>query len=1101
MKSDSFKNNRKALAALLLCTGFIAGSPLSMRAESNEQSLQTIQQQQIKVTGVVKDAMGPVIGASVLEKGTSNGIITDIDGNFSLSVKPGAKLIISFVGYKTQEVQAVAGKNLEVTLADDTEMLDEVVVVGFGTQKKVNLTGSVGLATSKEIESRPVTSAVQALQGLVSGLQITTNTGEMDKDMKINIRGTGTIGEGSSGSPLILIDGMEGDLNSVNPQDIENISVLKDAAASSIYGSRAPFGVILVTTKSGKSGKISVNYNNSFRLSQPINLPESMDSYTFANYFNSGYFNNGSGQFFSDGVMQNMLDYQAGKLKTNLPASTNGQWGKPDYDPYTFAYANTDWYREIYKSEVFSQEHNMSVSGGNEKVNYYASFNYLKQGGLLRHADDGVDRYNLTAKMNTTITDWLKFNYNMRFTRSNNYRPTYFGDSFYDNFGRSTWPNLPVYDPNGYYYGNGNDGGNPAMAMALGGDRSSITDRHYYQGALIIEPVKNWITHVELNYSIMNNDLKETSLPRYDHDVAGNVVDTKKDSYLYQERRKENYLNLNIYTEYSRLFNKVHNFKAMVGFQAEEMKQDVFSTQKYGVMIDGMPYFDLTTGAGGNGSAKPTTAKGNAKEWATSGFFGRLNYDYKGRYLAEVNYRYDGTSRFRRGNRWEASPSFSAGWNIANEKFWESFLDVANLLKLRFSYGQLGNQNTNDWYPTYRTMTLTPSGGGWLNNGIKPDIAAVGNLISTSLTWETVRTWDVGFDLGLFNNRLTGSFDYFIRYTDNMVGPAQELPLTLGTSVPQTNNCDLKTQGWELSVNWRDRLKNGLGYSVGLSLSDAVTSIERYPANTTNSIDSYMTGHKMCEIWGFETVGIAKSDAEMQAHLERVGGQAALGSKWTAGDIMYANLDGKAGINEGARTIDDHGDLKVIGNSTPRYFFGIDLNADWKGFDVRCFFQGVMKRDYFQNTGHFWGIYSGVWRSRGFKVHEDYFRAEPIGLPGHEIPANTDAYYPRPIINSNNISMNHYTQTRYLLNASYIRLKNFQFGYTLPATWMRKVGLTKCRVFVSGENLWTGTSLTKLFDPETINGGSGNKGNAQTYMSGNAYPLSKTWSFGLSVTL
>ncbi len=1061
----------------------------------------SISAQNQTISGIVLDAANePIIGASVLIKGTTNGSLTDLDGNFKLATSTDATLEISYIGYQSVEVKAIAGEKLTVILQENTALLDEVVVVGFGVQKKVNLTGAIGIAEAKDFESRPITSATQGLQGVVPGLQITTNTGEMDKNMKINIRGTGTIGEGSSGSPLILIDGMEGDLNSVNPQDIENISVLKDAAASSIYGSRAPFGVILVTTKSGKAGRVSVNYNNSFRMSQPINLPKAMDSYTFANYFNSAFKNEGSGAYFPDEVMRNMLDYQSGKLSTNLPASSNGQWGKPDYDPFKYAYANTDWYREIYKKEVFSQEHNMSATGGNEKINYYASFNFLDQGGLLRHADDGVKRHNLTAKMNTTITDWLKFNYNIRFTRNKNYRPTYFGDSFYDNFGRATWPNLPVYDPNGYYYGNGSDGANPAMAMALGGNRSSVTDRHYYQGALIIEPIKNWITNVQLNYSIMNYDLKETSLPRYDHDVKGNLIDTKKDSYLYQERNKENYLNLNIYTEYSRSFMDAHNFKIMAGFQSEEMKRDLSSMQKYGVMIDSMPYFDLTTGMGGGGKAKPTTVKGNATEWATAGFFGRLNYDYQGRYLAEVNFRYDGTSRFRRGNRWEVSPSFSAGWNIANDKFWEPISRISNLMKLRVSYGQLGNQNTNEWYPTYRTMTLTPSGGTWLHNGTKPDIAAVGNLISTSLSWETIRTWDVGLDFGLLNSRLTGSFDYYIRYTDNMVGPAQELPLTLGIGVPKTNNCDLKTQGWELSVNWRDQLKNGLGYSVGLSLSDAVTYIERYPGNTTNSIDSYMGGYKMGEIWGLETVGIAKTDAEMQAHLDKVGGQAAFGNKWAAGDIMYADLDGNPGITEGARTLEDHGDLKVIGNSTPRYFFGIDLSADWKGFDMRCFFQGVMKRDYFQNTGHFWGVYAGTYRSRGFDVHNDYFRAEPVGLPGHEIPANLDAYYPRPIMNDGT-SMNHRTQTRYLLDASYIRLKNLQLGYTLPSAWMQKAGLSKCRVFVSGENLWTGTSLTKLFDPETINGGSNNSGNSQTYMSGNAYPLSKTVSFGLSVTL
>lgn len=438
MNANAFRSNRRVLLALLLCSGFISTRPLAVMADSSEVSLSAVQQKQ-NVSGVVKDAAGePIIGASILEKGTTNGIITDFDGKFSLSVNPGAVLQISYMGYKTQEVKVVPGKELNVVMREDTEMLEEVVVVGFGTQKKVNLTGSVGLAEAEELESRPVTSATQALQGLVPGLQISTNTGEMDKNMSINIRGTGTIGEGSSGSPLILIDGMEGDLNSVNPQDIESVSVLKDAAAASIYGSRAPFGVILVTTKKGKSGKASINYNNSFRISSPINMPEMMDSYTFANYFNSASHNKGGGDVFLPSVMQQMLDYQAGIDTDGIPASSNGQWGKPDFDPFTYAYANTDWYKELYKDQVFSQEHNVSINGGSEKMTYYASFNYLDQNGLLRHGEDGLKRYNGTAKINTTLTDWLKFNYTMRFTRTDNYRPTLFNGGFYEKLGRQT---------------------------------------------------------------------------------------------------------------------------------------------------------------------------------------------------------------------------------------------------------------------------------------------------------------------------------------------------------------------------------------------------------------------------------------------------------------------------------------------------------------------------------------------------------------------------------------------------------------------------------------------------------------------------------------
>ena len=1096
MKTETFKFSRKATTALLLCTGLVASQPLSLWAENDSGAVQIVQQQKITVKGTVNDAMGPVIGASVVEKGnSSNGTITDMDGNFSLSVQPGTVLVVSYIGYKTQEVTATVGKAINVTLQEDNEMLDEVVVVGFGTQKKVNLTGSVGIATAKEIESRPVTSAVQALQGLVPGLKISTSTGELDKNMSISVRGTGTVGSYSSGSPLILIDGTEGDLNTINPQDIENISVLKDAAASSIYGSRAPFGVILVTTKSGKAGKTSVNYNNSFRIGSPINMPESMDSYSFAVMFNEAYKNQkGSGQVFTDEVMQKMLDFQAGKLTGGMdsdPANPNA-WNYPWYN----AYANVDIYSEMFKSSVFSQEHNVSVNGGSEKVTYYASFNYLDQGGLLEYGEDGLSRYNVAAKINANITKWLKFNYSTRFTRNDVWRPTSFNSQFYDYFGRMTWPNMPMYDPNGYPYGE-------VRNIAEGGQRDVQTDRHYHQATLIIEPIKNWVTNIELNYRITDGGVKETTLPAYNHLPDGSVDDTKANSSLYQEDTKENYLNFNAYTSYLHTFNDTHNLKVMLGFQSEETKYDFSSTKKYGLMVNGLPQFDLTTGLDGTGNKKDTEVSGYHNEWATVGFFGRLNYDYKGRYLAEVNMRYDGTSRFRRGSRWQLSPSFSLGWNIAQEEFWKPIENIANLLKVRFSYGELGNQNINNWYPTYRTISIGSLNGDWLQNGLSPNTSSVGGLINTALTWEKVRTWDVGVDYGLFNNRLTGSFDYFVRFTEGMVGPSAELPATLGISTPSSNNSDLRTKGWEVSIGWKDRLKNGLGYGINLSLSDQITMIDSYPDNKTLSIDSYLPGYKDGLIWGYETIGIAKSDEEMQAHLASLpkGGQDAVGSQWAAGDIMYKDLNGDGKISEGARTLGDHGDLKILGDTYSHYFFGIDLNADWKGFDFRAFFQGVLKHDYW-GSGNFTGMLFGVrggysrWHTRGFKQHEDYFRAEPAGLEGHELPANLDSYYPRPIFSDSSDgtsfgAKNQKVQSRYVQDASYIRLKNLQFGYTLPAKFTNKFGINRLRIFVSGENVWTGTGLTKLFDPETISGGNG----------GNAYPLSRTWSFGLSFTL
>lgn len=1078
--------------ALLLCMGFSVIAPVHVRG--TEGTTTEALQQNKKVTGQVTDEQGePIIGASVKIVGTTQGTVTDLDGNFTFDAPSKVTLEISYIGFLSQKVAATPGSPVRVTLHSDEQALDEVVVVGFATQKKVNLTGSVGVATAKDIESRPVTSATQALQGVVPGLNLSTNNGELTKSMSINVRGTGTIGS-SSGSPLILIDGMEGDINTVNPQDIESVSVLKDAAASSIYGSRAPFGVILVTTKKGSKGKTTVNYNNSFRWSSPMGLPESMDSYTFAVYMNEALTNSGKSARFSDVTMQKMLDYQAGKLTGGLDVRANDptQWE----DVWAYGYANTDIYKDLYKSSTFSMEHAISASGGTDKVTYYASFNYLNQGGMLKIADDGLNRYNLTGKVNAELASWLKFNFATRFTRNDVHQPRQLGDSFYRMYGRQNWPNIPNYDPNGNLFGYN------IMELVMGGTTRTQTDRHYYQGAFILEPVKNWVTNVEVNYSICESDTKTTQEQAWQTGPTGTKIYRISDTYLYQNKLKENYYNTNVYTTYSFSLNESHNFKAMAGMQYENMKQNDLNVTKYGLIDENMPEFDLTTGLLYSGASRESTVHGYDNEWTTLGYFGRLNYDYKGRYLVEMNIRNDGTSRFRSGRRWQWSPSFSLGWNVAQEKFWESLQDKVNTLKPRFSYGYLGNQNTNSWYPTYRSMVLSILGGSWLQNGSKPNTSYVSSLISEALTWEKVRTWDIGLDFGAFNNRLTGTLDYYTRYTKDMLGPANELPATLGISAPQTNNCDLKTRGWEMQLTWRDRLKNGFSYGVTASLSDQTTYIDSYPNNATQSIDTYIAGRKLGEIWGFETIGIAKSDEEMNSHLATTD-QSNIGTQWAAGDIMYRDLDGDGKITTGSSTLDDHGDLKVLGDSNPHYFFSLDLTAAWKGFDFRAFFQGVAKRDFWPGGdattnndnagGYFWGVRGNQneWHIRGFVQHNDYFRAEATGLEGYEIAANLDSYFPRPLTNAGDGQKNQRVQSRYMQNAGYCRLKNLQLGYTLPNILTNRIGIDKCRLFVSAENVFTITSLFDVFDPETCTGGVG----------GNVYPLSKTWSFGLSVTL
>ena len=1042
-----------------------------------------VNQQSKKITGTVVDATGmPVIGANVMVKGTTNGTITDMDGKFSLEVEDGAVLQVSYIGFANQEIKVGNQTSLSIAMKEDAEALDELVVVGFGTQKKVNLTGSVGTVESEVLESRPVQNAVQALQGTVPGLQITTTGGALDKQMDINIRGTGTIGEGSSGGPLVLIDGMEGDINSINPQDIENISVLKDAAASSIYGSRAPFGVILITTKGGKSGKVTVNYNNNFRWNAPVKMPKQMDSFTFATYYNDGMFNGGNTARFSPEHLQRIKDFQAGILTNPLiPRPGNESvWA----DGYDYGCANTDWYDVIYRDWAFSQEHNASVNGGTEKINFYVSMNFLDQNGLMEFNQDTYNRYTTTAKINVNLTNWAKLNYSNRFTREDFGRPSALTDDLYYNLARQGWPTLPVYDVNGYMYSSPS----PAMGLRDGGRDKTQTDNLYQQASLILEPVKNWITHVDFNYRIKSANRHWDDQYLYNHDVNGNPVIYDQSSNVHEDYLKENYMNINAYTEYTYNFGSGHNLKGMIGFQAEELNKTEFGLQRNGIIIPDLPEVDITNGMDYAGNVITPSTNGARYSWATAGFFGRINYDYKGKYLAEINLRYDGTSRLQKDQRWNWFPSFSLGWNMAHEGFWESLTDYVGTFKLRGSYGELGNQNTSSWYPTYRIIEVKASNGGWLQDGIKPNTATVPALISSTLGWERIRNWNIGLDFGAFDNRLTGSFDYFQRITEDMIGPAPELPYIIGLEVPKTNNTDLKTYGFDLVIGWQDKLKNGLGYGVKFVLSDAQTKITRYP-NPTNTLDKYKAGEMMGDIYGYETIGIAKTKEEMDAHLATLpnGGQDALGTNWDAGDIMYKDLNGDGKIDNGANQYNDMGDLKKIGNNTPRFQFGLDLNADYKGFDFRAFFQGVMKRDYWQGSAYFWGIgNSGLWHSTGFVEHADYFRNDPE----HALGMNLDAYYPRPVFDT---GKNNQTQTRYLQNAAYIRLKNIQLGYTLPAILTQKFYVSKLRFFVSGENLWTGTSLANMFDPETIAGGS--DGN------GNAYPLSKTISFGLSVTL
>ena len=701
---------------------------------------------------------------------------------------------------------------------------------------------------------------------------------------------------------------------------------------------------------------------------------------------------------------------------------------------------------------------------------------YLDQNGLLKVAKDQYKKYMPTIKVNAKTTDWLELSYTIRFTRSDYKRPT-FMNNMWGNIGRQGWPFLPVYDPNGYYI-------NKNFLYLQGGDTKEQNDILSNHAALTFEPVKHWVTKAEINYNVNTYDTKNVQLMTYLHDVNGNPYVQRNTSYVENKHQKDNFFNLNLYTTYSFALKEAHNFKIMLGMQYEDFRRSSMGLLRNGVIVEELPVVNLTSGLNYDGTLATPAVNGSEGEWATAGYFGRINYDYEGRYLVEANLRYDGSSRFRSDKRWNYFPSFSLGWNLSNEKFFN--VDVVNLIKLRASYGSLGNQNMSSWYPTYRVIPVQSNAGSWLQNGVRPNMSTVPGLISTSLTWEKIHSWNGGIDYSLWDGRLSGSFDYFTRRTLDMMGPARELPGILGIEVPKSNNTDLKTYGFEWVLGWKDRLSNDFSYGITFMLSDDQTKITRYP-NETNSLSTYIAGRMVGDIWGYETVGIAKTQEEMDAHLASLpnGGQNALGSEWAAGDIMYKDLNGDGKINNGAYTLDDSGDMKKIGNNTNRFRYSLDLTAQWKGFDLRLFFQGVGKRDYWNGSNAFWGNRGFFWDVIAYKQHLDYFRAEP----SNDLPANLDAYYPRPLMNTKNLQV----QTAYLQNGAYLRLKNLSFGYTLPKQTSQKFAVQSLRIFFSGENLWTCTRLKSMFDPEGVAGANSN--------SGEGYPISKTVSFGLSITL
>ena len=1045
-----------------------------------EANAAVVQQQSVCKGTVVDNNGDPVVGASVfvVSNGQKKGSVTDLDGNFEIAgVASGSSLTISYVGYKTQQV-TWSGKDLKVTLQENSEMLENVVVVGYGTQKKVNLTGAVSVVNSKQLESRPVTSVAQALQGEVPGLNFSVGNagGSLKSRMGLNIRGIGTIGDGSNAAPLVLIDGSEGDLYSISPNDIESISVLKDASSSAIYGSRAAFGVILVTTKSGKDSRMNVSYNGNVRFSTATQIPEMPNSYDFARYWNDAAANSGAPAPFKQQILEKIKNHINGTPSPGDEVTTTwaGKAANEPWSMYTGSWDNTNWFKEMYKSGVPSTEHNIALSGGGSKVNYYLSGAILSQQGLIRHGKDKLKRYNFSGKITANLKDWFTVTYNTKWVREDYSRPSYMTGLFFHNIARR-WPTNPIFDPNGHYVH-----GNEILQMENGGLDATQNDKLYQQLALEFRPVKGWKIRLEGNYNTVNYHNHWDVLPIYYYDPdqkpiaaawSGNYAAGKSD--VGESMSKNNYYNGRFFTEYAFTLNDKHDFKFLAGLDMESNIYTSLGAARADLISPLVPSLN-------NATHKDVRPSFSNTQWATMGAFGRINYAYDSRYLAEFSIRRDGSSRFIGDKTWSTFPSLALGWNIANEDFFKPLTKTVNTLKLRATYGALGNTNITALYPWFLTQPASASASSWLVNGERVNISNMPGLVSPNLTWESVRSWNIGLDFGMFNNRLQGTFDYFVRTTKDMVGPAPVKPSILGATQPAENNSDMRSNGWDLEVRWRDRIGQ-LGYGIKLVLSDDFQTITRY-YNPNRLLSQWSEGKRMGDIYGYLVEGIAQTNEQMNEWLAN--NKPAWGSNWAAGDVMYKDLNGDKKVNSGKSTYDDMGDLTKIGNSLPRYRFGITLDANWKGFDFLIFMQGVGKRDFWDASPYSVGANTGMWQAAAFKDHLDYWRP----ATDTNLGPNTNAYYPRPLFGQG--SKNFQTSDRYLQNAAYMRIKNIQLGYTLPAAIASKIGANRVRFYFSAENLATFTKMNKIFDPEATGGDWG---------PGKLYPLQRTFSFGLNL--
>lgn len=1110
--------------AAALCAYLPTGVNMYAARAEKPSASNVYQQTRILVSGRILDSSGqPVPGASIIEKGTTNGVNTGIDGKFTISVKSGSSLEVSCIGYET--VSVAASENLSVTLREDTQFLDEVVVVGFGTQKKVNMTGSVAAVdVDKAFGSKPITDVSKGLQGVVPGLSITYNSNDLNASPTMKIRGTGSIN--GDNTPLILLDGVEvPDLSFVNPDNIKSISVLKDAASASIYGSRAAWGVVLITSKDGSAvkDKVSITYSNNFSWNQPIGLPKYItDKEGVLAQLEEGMLaqkNVDGSRIEAFGMYYDTI----GKGITTWFDKYSGNLSNPVYkygEDYEFVGGTPYYYRvsdpnkEIFKTS-FSQTHNLSVTGNTGKTNYNIGLGYTMNDGTLKAAKkNDVKRYNLNLSTNTQVKNWLNIGTKVMYVEKEYEYPYGYSQSKGATGLLYYVMRFPAFFPFGISDGSKLADGTYASDSAATGE--GLYFRHgnaYVANESICSSKDQYLTlggNVRINLAPGLSFYGDYTRGRYNYEnrsmrqpyYVANWSFPKKAAVTTNDFLERTYVSkitntYNAYFDYLFDIQKQHNFAIKVGANAEDLRYDNQSVKVNGVQDVEHPTLNLTDGK------NEGIVDESLRHRATAGFFGRINYNYKEKYLLELNGRYDGSSSFRTGKQWAFFSSASAGYRISEEKFWTNIKPYVPTLKVRASYGSVGNQALDSWYPYISTMaTETVSWIGTDMNHVSTTTTP--SAVNPDMTWEKIRTLDIGFDAGFFNNELNVTFDWYQRRNVGMLVAGNEIVRYAGIAVaPLENGGDMKTNGWELQIDYNHAFNKDFAIYGTFTLSDAKSEITKWN-NTTGALNSWYKGKKLGEIWGFETDryfnssdvnpdGTLKTGTPDQSYLQN-------GSfRFGAGDIKYKDLNKDGKIDTGKGTIDDHGDLKRIGNQLPRYEYSLRVGAMLKGFDVEVLLQGVGKRDMWSTSSLFIPHAAGA-QMNIFENQLDYWTE-----------SNQNARFPRPYINGafgslsglpGNSGCNNFApQTKYLNNLAYLRVKNFTVGYTLPQNLTRKIFVEKLRFYFSAQNLFTFDHIDGVMDPECTGGSSKSYTNGMDMtMAGRAMPFNRQWSCGLQIT-